>query len=42
MAAPRVFGSSPYADVRVLITVKTYPTPSAKYIETVCTAGITA
>jgi hypothetical protein len=26
----------------VLITVKTYPTPSKKYIETVCTAGITS
>jgi hypothetical protein len=25
----------------VLVTVKTYPTPSKKYIETVCTAGIT-
>ncbi|HEY8686352.1 MAG TPA: hypothetical protein VIO57_12165 [Chloroflexota bacterium] len=41
MTAPPVFGSSPYADARVLITVKTYPTPSAKYIETVCTAGVT-
>lgn len=27
---------------RVFITVLTYPTPSHKYIETVCTAGITA
>lgn len=27
---------------RVLVTVKTYPTPSAKYQETVCTAGITS
>lgn len=26
---------------RVLVTVLTYPTPSNKYIETVCTAGIT-
>jgi len=26
---------------KVLITVKTYPTPSKKYKETVCTAGIT-
>ena len=26
---------------KVLITVLTYPTPSTKYIETVCTAGIT-
>jgi len=26
---------------RILITVKTYPTPSKKYVETVCTAGIT-
>lgn len=25
----------------VLVVVKTYPTPSAKYVETVCTAGIT-
>lgn len=25
---------------RVLITVKTYPTPSTKYIELVCTAGV--
>ena len=30
-----------YRDLRVLITVKTYPTPSAKHIETVCTAGVT-
>jgi hypothetical protein len=27
--------------VRALVTVKTYPTPSKKYMETVCTAGIT-
>jgi len=26
--------------LRVLFTVKTYPNPSAKYVETVCTAGI--
>ncbi len=26
---------------RILVTVKTYPTPAAKYTETVCTAGIT-
>jgi hypothetical protein len=26
---------------KVLIIVKTYPTPSQKYYETVCTAGIT-
>ena len=26
---------------RILITVKTYPCPSNKYKETVCTAGIT-
>lgn len=26
---------------KILITVLTYPTPSHKYIETVCTAGIT-
>ena len=25
---------------KILILVKTYPTPSTKYIETVCTAGI--
>ncbi len=25
---------------RVLITVKTYPTPSTRYIELVCTAGV--
>ena len=30
-----------YERKRVLITVKTYPHPSEKYIETVCTAGIT-
>jgi len=28
--------------LRVLITVKTYPIPSAKYDELVCTAGVTA
>lgn len=28
--------------LRVLITVKTYPIPSAKYEELVCTAGVTA
>ncbi|PIQ25410.1 hypothetical protein COW20_15220 [bacterium (Candidatus Blackallbacteria) CG13_big_fil_rev_8_21_14_2_50_49_14] len=28
-------------DLKVLITVKTYPTLSTKYAETVCTAGIT-
>lgn len=27
--------------LRVLITVKTYPIPSAKYDELVCTAGVT-
>ncbi len=26
--------------VKVLVTVKTYPTPSLKYFETVCTAGV--
>ncbi len=31
-----------FAKKRVLITVKTYPTPSSKYVETVCTAGITS
>lgn len=25
---------------RIFITVKTYPNPSASYVETVCTAGI--
>jgi hypothetical protein len=30
-----------FQDCRVLITVKTYPSPSKKYVETVCTAGIT-
>ena len=30
-----------YEKKRVLITVKTYPTPSKKSNETVCTAGIT-
>src|SRR5260370_1126800 len=28
--------------LKVLITVKTYPIPSAKYGELVCTAGVTA
>ena len=27
---------------KILILVKTYPTPSTKYVETVCTAGIRA
>ena len=27
-------------DHNILILVKTYPSPSAKYIETCCTAGI--
>lgn len=27
--------------LKVLITVKTYPIPSAKYDELVCTAGVT-
>jgi len=31
-----------YEKKQVLITVKTYPTPSEKYQETVCTAGITS
>lgn len=26
---------------RILVTVRTYPNPSAKYVETVCTGGIT-
>ena len=30
-----------YKRIKVFITVKTYPVPSDKYIETVCTAGIT-
>lgn len=32
---------SKYQKKRVLILVKTYPTPSTKHVETVCTAGIT-
>lgn len=28
--------------VRFLVTAKTYPLPSARYLETVCTAGIRA
>lgn len=28
-------------NLRVLITVKTYPIPSSKYDELVCTAGVT-
>ena len=28
------------AEERILITVKTYPTPSTRYVETVCTGGI--
>jgi hypothetical protein len=35
------FASTGYRPLRVLVTVKTYPNPSTKYIETVCTAGIT-
>lgn len=27
--------------VKVLVTVLTYPCPSLKYVETVCTAGVT-
>ena len=27
--------------LRVLITIKTYPIPSSKYDELVCTAGVT-
>lgn len=30
------------AEKEVLVVVKTYPTPSGKHIETVCTAGITS
>ena len=30
-----------YTTERILITVKAYPNPSKKYIETVCVAGIT-
>lgn len=32
---------TPGVKERILITVRTYPVPSARYIETVCTAGIT-
>ena len=31
----------PWQDLRVLIAVKTYPQPSEKHLETVCTAGVT-
>ncbi len=31
----------PYETKTLLVTVKTYPTPSAKYIETTCVSGIT-
>ncbi|MEG1525799.1 MAG: hypothetical protein RR224_12185 [Clostridia bacterium] len=33
---------STFTTKRVLILVKTYPSPSQQYVETVCTAGITA
>jgi hypothetical protein len=29
-----------FTQKRILITVKAYPNPSQKHIETVCTAGI--
>lgn len=35
-------GAHGWEQKRVLITVKTYPNPSTKYQETVCTAGITS
>ena len=31
----------PHIPVKVLVTVLTYPCPSLKYVETVCTAGVT-
>jgi len=34
-------GIQPYETKTLLVTVKTYPTPSAKYIETTCVSGIT-
>lgn len=34
-------GSNGKQKLKVLITVKTYPIPSAKYDELVCTAGVT-
>lgn len=34
-------GTSEQVELRVLITVKTYPIPSRKYDELVCTAGVT-
>ena len=33
--------NQPYETKTLLVTVKTYPTPSAKYIETTCVSGIT-
>jgi len=33
--------SQPYETKTLLVTVKTYPTPSRKYIETTCVSGIT-
>lgn len=33
--------TSEQQNLRVLITVKTYPIPSSKYDELVCTAGVT-
>lgn len=33
---------APHERLRLLVTVKTYPTPSARYQETVCTAGISS
>ncbi len=33
--------NQPYETKTLLVSVKTYPTPSAKYIETTCVSGIT-
>lgn len=36
-----MIGRQSYETKTLLVTVKTYPTPSAKYIETTCVSGIT-
>ncbi len=36
-----IAGAQGKQKLKVLITVKTYPIPSAKYDELVCTAGVT-
>ncbi len=33
--------TNPWREEEILVTVKAYPTPSKKYIETVCVAGVT-